>query len=170
MILLGLGANIRSPAGTPEETLRAALRELSRRGARVCAVSSFYQSSAWPDPRDPAFINAVARIETADDPAQLLLHLKEMERLFGRVSAARNAARPLDLDILDYNGRVEIGPPILPHPRLHERGFVLIPLHEIAPDWDHPVWGASAEELIARLPPDARVVTRLPGGEGVEPE
>ncbi|HEY3778386.1 MAG TPA: 2-amino-4-hydroxy-6-hydroxymethyldihydropteridine diphosphokinase [Rhizomicrobium sp.] len=170
MILIALGANIGSPAGAPAETLRAALRELPRQGIAVSAVSSFYASPAWPNSRDPAFVNAVAQIEMAAEPARLLMVLKQMERHFGRVTAERNAPRPLDLDIIDYNGRVERGPPILPHPRLHERGFVLIPLLEIAPEWHHPVSGASADTLIARLPPEARLITRLSGGAALEPE
>lgn len=169
MILIALGANLPSAAGAPEATLCAALRDLPGHDVSVGAASSFYGSPAWPDPGDPPFVNAVARIETARDPAQLLAVLKQIERAFGRTSPERNAPRPLDLDILDYHGRIEAGSPVLPHPRLHERGFVLIPLREIAPDWRHPVSGASAQELIARLPPEARAITRLAGGAALEP-
>ncbi|MGH6887616.1 MAG: 2-amino-4-hydroxy-6-hydroxymethyldihydropteridine diphosphokinase [Rhizomicrobium sp.] len=171
MILIGLGANIPSQAGAPDETLRAALRELRIRAVPVRAVSSLYGSPAWPDPRDPCFVNAVARIETGLDPARLLALLKEIERAFGRVSTSRNAPRPLDLDIVDYDGRIEGGLPTLPHPRMHERAFVLVPLSKIAPDWHHPVTGASVTELIANLPAGAGAVTRLAGwGTGPEPE
>jgi 2-amino-4-hydroxy-6-hydroxymethyldihydropteridine diphosphokinase len=171
MILIGLGANVPSPMGAPGETLRAALRDFARRGVSVTAVSSLYESPAWPDPGEPRFVNAVARIETGLDPAQLLALLKETERAFGRTCARRNAPRPLDLDIIDYDGRIEGGLPTLPHPRMHERAFVLVPLHEIAPDWKHPVSGARVTELIAALPETAGAVTRLSGrGTGPEPE
>lgn len=160
MILIGLGANVPSPAGLPHETLRAALRALARPGLAVRHTSSVYESAAWPDPHEPRFANAVAHIETELGPANLLAYLKETERAFGRTIARRNAPRPLDLDILDYDGRIENGPPALPHPRLHERRFVLIPLHEIAPNWRHPVWGASVTELIAALPAESGAVTR----------
>lgn len=161
MILIALGANLPSWAGPPAATLRAALEKLPREEVSLQAVSPFYRSSAWPDPRDQPFVNVTAQLETRCGPAGLLALLKDMERAFGRIPAARNAPRTLDLDILDYDGRVELGPPELPHPRLHERGFVLIPLRDIAPDWRHPVLGWSVTELIESLPPEACALTRL---------
>ncbi|HTT83766.1 MAG TPA: 2-amino-4-hydroxy-6-hydroxymethyldihydropteridine diphosphokinase [Rhizomicrobium sp.] len=161
MILIALGANLPSPAGTPVETLRAVLGQFPHHDISVGAISPFYLSRAWPDPRDPPFVNSVARIGTAHDPLRLLGIFQQMERIFGRESGPRNAPRPLDLDILDYEGRIEEGPPQLPHPRLHERGFVLVPLCDIAPGWRHPVLGRSVGELIAALPPEARALTSL---------
>jgi 2-amino-4-hydroxy-6-hydroxymethyldihydropteridine diphosphokinase len=164
VILIALGANLPSRAGAPATTLRAALATLPQQNLAVESVSRFYFSAAWPDPRDPEFVNAVARIKTDLAPRALLSVLKETEHAFGRVTADRNAPRPLDLDILDYNGRIESGPPLLPHPRLHERDFVLIPLRDVAPDWRHPVSGLAVSTLIESLPPDARPLTKL-GGE-----
>lgn len=161
MILIALGANLPSSAGAPAATLRAALRTLAQRNVAVEAVSPFYRSAAWPDPRDPQFVNAVARVETDFSPCDMLTVLKETERAFGRELTRRNAPRPLDLDILDYNGRVETGSPSLPHPRLHERGFVLIPLRDVAPDWKHPVSGLTVDALIDSLPEDTRALTKL---------
>jgi 2-amino-4-hydroxy-6-hydroxymethyldihydropteridine diphosphokinase len=152
MILIGLGANLPSPAGPPLETLKAALSALARNGATPRAVSRFYESMAWPDPSDPSFVNAVARVETALAPAALLARLKEIERSFGRIEARANAPRPLDLDVLDYDARVEAGPPILPHPRMESRAFVLVPLRDVAPAWRHPVSGRSVAQLVAALP------------------
>lgn len=151
MILIALGANLPSPAGAPAQTLRAALARLGGERVRVAAVSSFYNTKAWPDPADPPFVNAVAAVETVLPPDALLAALHEIETAFGRTRSAKNAPRTLDLDLLDYNGRVEAGPPILPHPRIAERDFVLRPLAEIAPDWRHPVSGLTAGELLSRL-------------------
>jgi 2-amino-4-hydroxy-6-hydroxymethyldihydropteridine diphosphokinase len=148
MILLGLGANLPSTAGSPATTLRAALRRLANIAIVPSVVSQFYVSPAWPDPRDPAFVNAVATLETALEPMQLLDCLHRVEAEFGRVRSVRNAPRTLDLDLLDYHGRVEAGPPQLPHPRIAERGFVLVPLREVAPEWRHPVTGQAITSLV----------------------
>ena len=106
-------------------------------------------------------MNAVARVETELDSRQLLATLNEIERAFGRKSAERNAPRPLDLDIIDYNEAIEGGPPTLPHPRLHERAFVLIPLRDVAPGWTHPISKRRVDRMIEFLPADARELTRL---------
>lgn len=156
MILIGLGANLPSRAGSPAETLHAALAELPRADVRVIAVSSFYRTPAWPDSADPAFVNAVARIETRLPPPALIARMHEVEDFFGRERNARNAPRTLDLDLLDYDGRVESGPPVLPHPRIAQRGFVLVPLREVAPDWRHPESGLTVDALLAALPFEER--------------
>lgn len=161
MILIALGANLPSHAGLPEQTLRASLSVLCENAASVISVSNFYASPAWPDPSDPPFVNAVVQVETSRDPASLMKLLAEIENRFGRVREGRNAPRTLDLDLLDYNGRIESGPPILPHPRIEARDFVLVPLRDIAPAWRHPVSGKSVDELLAALP--AISVDKLPG-------
>jgi 2-amino-4-hydroxy-6-hydroxymethyldihydropteridine diphosphokinase len=158
MILIALGANLPSRAGTPAETIHASRVELADAGVRVHALSPLYETPAWPDPTDPSFVNAVARVETTLAPAALLAALQNVEALFGRTRGARNAPRSLDLDIIDLDGRVESGPPQLPHPRLASRGFVLIPLRDVAPHWRHPVSGLAIDALIAALPDEARAV------------
>jgi 2-amino-4-hydroxy-6-hydroxymethyldihydropteridine diphosphokinase len=153
MILIALGANLPSAKGTPKETLRAALASLGARAITVERQSGFYVSEAWPDPSDPPFINAVASVRTTLSPSELLRVLKEVETEFGRTSGPRNSPRPLDLDIIDYDGRIEHGDPELPHPRMGTRAFVLVPLRDIAPDWRHPVTGQTVGQLIADLGP-----------------
>jgi 2-amino-4-hydroxy-6-hydroxymethyldihydropteridine diphosphokinase len=161
MILIALGANLPSHAGSPAATLRAALNQLSQNGAVPLKVSPLYTTPAWPDPRDPEFVNAVARLDTQLPPAQLMELLHDVEAVFGRERNARNAPRTLDLDILDYDGRAEQGPPILPHPRIAGRAFVLIPLRDVAPGWRDPVLGKSVDELIRDLPAEARDTIRI---------
>lgn len=153
MILIALGANLPSPAGKPLQTLKAALRELAGRSITIEKQSGFYRSAAWPDPSDPPFVNAVAAVRTALAPAALLQVLHEVEECFARKRGEPNAPRTLDLDLLDYDGRIELGPPELPHPRIDGRAFVLIPLRDVAPEWRHPVSGRALSELIAALPP-----------------
>jgi 2-amino-4-hydroxy-6-hydroxymethyldihydropteridine diphosphokinase len=96
----------------------------------------------------------VVRVETTLAPDALLDRMQRIERDFGRERGARNAARVLDLDIIDHDGRIVDAPGLtLPHPRLAARAFVLVPLRDVAPGWRHPVSGLSVDALIGRLPP-----------------
>jgi len=161
MILVALGSNLPSEAGSPRETLCAALDRLAAHGARIDAVSPFYETPAWPDPEDPRYVNAVARVTSDLPPRDLMALLQKIETSLGRTRSRRNAPRTLDLDIIDYDGRVENGPPILPHPRMRDRAFVLRPLFDIAPDWRHPVSGEPIAALLAALPNDVNAMVRL---------
>lgn len=158
-VFIALGANLPGPAGPPQATLEEALARLGAAGARVTARSRWYRSPAWPDPAEPEFVNAVAALETVLEAADLLGLLHRIEDALGRERGRPNAPRAIDLDLLDYRGAVEGGAgPVLPHPRLHRRAFVLLPLAEIAPAWRHPVSRRSVAELIAALPGGAVAV------------
>ncbi len=157
MILIALGANIPSPRfGPPAKTLAAALGALEEAGVAVVACSRFYKSAPLPPSEQPWFVNCVASVDTAMGPEALLDALLAIERRFGRRRRERNAPRVLDLDVLAYrdmttgeNKHLE-----LPHPRMHERAFVLLPLAEIAPEWRHPGNGEPLSALIEALPGD----------------
>jgi 2-amino-4-hydroxy-6-hydroxymethyldihydropteridine diphosphokinase len=167
VILVGLGANLESALhGAPRETLNAALRRLEEAGVAVRARSPWYRSAPVPVSDQPWYVNAVAEVATDRGPAALLDLLHEVERGLGRVRGLRNAARTADLDLLDYEGLVSPpgAVPVLPHPRLHERAFVLLPLRDIAPSWRHPRLGRSITELIVSLPPDQTAERYTPEG------
>lgn len=158
MILLGIGSNVPGPQGaTPRQNCHNAVGVLEGAGLTVTARSRWYRSSPVPPSDQPWFINGVVAVEAAGlEPEPLLELLHQVEDDFGRRRAALNAPRPLDLDILDFDGRIA-GPGstvVLPHPRMHQRAFVLVPLSEIAPDWRHPVIGDTVFDLIAGLPAD----------------
>jgi 2-amino-4-hydroxy-6-hydroxymethyldihydropteridine diphosphokinase len=162
MIVIALGGNLRSDVGPPGTTIGAALGELPRRGIRPVEVSPMYATEAWPDPRDPSFVNAAALLATELAPDTLMAALQAVEDIFGRKRGSPNAPRTLDIDLLDYNGIVRSRNPTLPHPRMQSRPFVLVPLADIAPTWRHPVSGKSAGELIAALPESGRTLVKLP--------
>jgi 2-amino-4-hydroxy-6-hydroxymethyldihydropteridine diphosphokinase len=155
-ILIGLGANRNSRRwGAPQQTLTAALTALAAAGVRVAARSGWYRSAPQPVSGQSWYINAVVAVETTRAPLALLAAMQTVERRFGRVCGVRNAPRVIDLDLLDYRGRQLRSPNlVLPHPRLHQRGFVLMPLAEIAPLWRHPVLGSQVRELLAALEND----------------
>ena len=150
-ILIALGSNLRHPAhGAPPAVLAAACHALEAAGIAIEARSRVWLTRPV-GPRQPRYANAVVRARTALEPQPLLRLLKRIERDFGRKPAPRWGARVLDLDILDYeNSRLQAGSLILPHPRLHQRGFVLVPLAQVAPRWRHPRSGLSPAQMLAR--------------------
>ncbi len=151
---IALGANLPGRFASPAAAVESAIGVLDDRRIKVTSRSRLYRSTAWPDPADPEFVNAMAAVETDLPPVVLLARLHAIEADFGRVRRQPNAPRPLDLDIIDYEGLASpLGEtPILPHPRMVERAFVLLPLAEIAPDWRHPVTGAAIADLVRALP------------------
>jgi 2-amino-4-hydroxy-6-hydroxymethyldihydropteridine diphosphokinase len=158
--LVGLGANHPGPWGTPAETIARALREIARSGVAVEAVSRFYETAAVGRAGQPAYVNAVAALDTPLSAEALLRLLKGVERAAGRRGGSPWGPRSLDIDILDHKGRVKhwrgrhprfaragFRPLVLPHPWIEKRPFVLRPLVDIAPDWRHPVTKKTAREL-----------------------
>jgi 2-amino-4-hydroxy-6-hydroxymethyldihydropteridine diphosphokinase len=145
-----------------EALLDAALSRFPQAGLPVLARSRWWSSAAWPDPKGEEYRNGVAIVEANGPPQTVLEALFSIERSFGRIRGLANAPRTLDLDLIAY-GREVLGGPglILPHPRAHERLFVMGPLAEIAPDWTDPVLGKSAAELAraATVGLDARPIT-----------
>jgi len=149
-IIVALGANLPGPSGAPIETLTSAVASLPTEGLPVIAVSGWWRSAAWPDSRDPDYINGVALVEATLPPHAALTALQRIEARHGRTRAGANAPRTLDLDLIAH-GRTILHAPdlVLPHPRAAERLFVMGPLAEIAPLWRHPVHGRTATELAA---------------------
>jgi 2-amino-4-hydroxy-6-hydroxymethyldihydropteridine diphosphokinase len=159
MIVIGIGSNLPAPHfASPLATARAALAQLPPLGIAIRARSRWYLSAPVPVSDQPWYVNAVAIVETSLKPVALLATLLALEARFGRRRGVPNAARTLDLDLLDYNGaRLTTVRLTLPHPRLHERRFVLAPLAGIAANWRHPRLRRSAAALLASLPPGQTV-------------
>jgi 2-amino-4-hydroxy-6-hydroxymethyldihydropteridine diphosphokinase len=154
--LIAIGANLPAGDGAPPlESCKAALAALDALpGMRVVAASCWWESAPIPpNPASPRYINGVALLEGVATPESLLAALQGIESAAGRTRPYPNAPRVLDLDIIDLDGLVRDAPdPVLPHPRAHLRGFVLLPLAEVAPDWVHPRLKLPVSALIAALP------------------
>jgi 2-amino-4-hydroxy-6-hydroxymethyldihydropteridine diphosphokinase len=155
VILVAIGANLPGLNGEPPiGTCRAAVAALdSLPGLRVRGLSRWYRTAPMPPSGQPDYVNGVAHLSGTIEPATLLAALQALEARAGRRRGAANAARTLDLDIIAMGDLVRDAPdPILPHPRAHERRFVLMPLADVAPGWVHPVLARTVEALIAALP------------------
>ena len=170
---VALGSNATSSSGSPQFTLQEVMKAVSSDSVKVLAESRFFRSPAFPEGSGPDYVNAAMTLETSLSAEALLDHLHRVEASFGRVRVKRWCARTLDLDLLDYGAAVTpnkdvvnfwmqlslqrqmIEAPeqlILPHPRIQDRAFVLIPLSDIAPKWIHPLTSKSLKELLSALP------------------
>ncbi len=162
-IFIGLGANLTHPSlGPPVATLAAALKALERHGIRCARRSRWYRSAPVPASDQPWFVNGIVESFVKCSPIELLSRLHAVEAEFGRIRRRRFEARVLDLDLIAFDDRVSPGcpaegAPALPHPRMQERAFVLLPLSELAPDWRHPGLGLDIAALIARLSPEPAI-------------
>lgn len=159
--MVALGCSLPGSYPSREALLEAALEALASEGLAVTARSSWWTSAAWPDPSAPAYLNGVVLVESGKAADDLLATLHRIEARFGRVRTEANAPRTLDLDLIAHGRAVLDGAVIVPHPRAHERLFVMGPLAQIAPDWRHPVGGRTARDLAdaATVGTDAAPVT-----------
>jgi len=155
-VVVALGSNLRGHYRSSRDLLEAALLRLPDVGLDVTRRSRWWRSAAWPDGAHPDYLNGVALVETSLSPGQVMDLLLRVEADFGRVRGAPNDPRTLDIDLI-ASGRIVVGEPdlIVPHPRAHERRFVMGPLAEIAPDWVHPVLGVTARVLALEAPTGA---------------
>lgn len=171
--LVALGSNMGLAGKGPAELLERAIIRLEERGFVIRAVSRFYQTPAFPAGAGPDFVNAAIELESAYDGEQILGHLHAVEAEFGRQRVQRWGARTLDLDLIGMGSLVlpdaktqqywrqlplaqqkTMAPRelVIPHPRLAERGFVLVPVMDVAPDWCHPTTGLTIRQMHDALP------------------
>ncbi len=153
---LSLGSNL----GNKKKNLELAKYFLEMNPSiKILKVSNYYITESWPDKKKPFFLNIVIEISTTLFPINLFITIKNIEKLLGRTVAPKNSPRTCDIDIIDYNGeKIEItyknNQITIPHPRLHLRNFVLLPLYEISKTWSHPKFNKNIAILINNLKPD----------------
>lgn len=150
---LGIGANLSiSGHDNPKSGCLAAIDQLVQKtGLTVLNISPWYRTEPVPVSDQPWFYNAVVAIETTLTPEQLITAIHAVESEMGRVRMERNEARVIDIDIVDFAGQIRADNPVLPHPRMHQRAFVLYPLRDLEPAWVHPVTKQTLAVLISEL-------------------
>ncbi len=175
-IVLALGSNQALDGDSPADLLTAAIGKLDGHGVQVKKVSRFFMTPCFPEGAGPDYVNAAVLVITDLSPDALLQVLHEVEAGLGRQRGARWASRTVDIDLIAFGERVlpdlerylewrdlpldrqvTDAPDclILPHPRLQDRAFVLVPMLDVAPDWRHPVLGLTVRQLCSRLPKTA---------------
>ena len=153
MIYIGIGSNLNGKKNeTPLQNCNKALVELKKE-VNICNISSWYKSEPIPVSNQPWYVNGVVEISTNKSSIDLLEFILNIEEFFGRMRKKKNEARILDLDIIDYKKKIlyKKNKLIIPHPRMHQRSFVLQPLFELNPRWIHPITKKGIKELIRNL-------------------
>ena len=146
-IFLGIGSNL----GNRKLNIEKAKFRLIQNNILIVQTSSYYESLSWPNPDNPKFLNIVLKIKSNLNALELLKKCKEIERYLGRKKSTKNSPRECDIDIIDYNNKNVNDKIILPHPRMHKRNFVLLPLFEISREWTHPIYKHNIKRLIFSL-------------------
>ncbi|HAX71468.1 MAG TPA: 2-amino-4-hydroxy-6-hydroxymethyldihydropteridine diphosphokinase [Anaerolineales bacterium] len=144
IVYIALGSNL----GNRLSNLKNAISNFTPQ-MDVKKKSPVYETPPWGYADQPSFLNQVVMAETYLEPEDLLGHLKRLETVLGREPSFQNGPRLIDLDILFYDDIIVDSPPLMiPHPRLHQRAFVLVPLNDIAPDLVHPLFSKSVSEML----------------------
>ena len=146
-IYLGVGSNL----GDKKKNIELTKFKLIENNIKILQSSNYYESLSWPNPQKPKFFNIVLRVLSNLSSLDLLNKCKEIEKKIGRKKSFKNSPRVCDIDILDYNKKSSNNSLILPHPRLHNRNFVLLPLFEINKNWIHPITKYHIKRLILSL-------------------
>ncbi|MDA9594796.1 2-amino-4-hydroxy-6-hydroxymethyldihydropteridine diphosphokinase [Candidatus Pelagibacter sp.] len=148
MLYLGIGSNL----GSRINNIEKAKSLLVLNGINITKSSSYYETLSWPDPTKPKFINIVVQSDSKLSPKKLLDNFKYIEKKLGRKKDLKNSPRTCDIDIISYDEMILTGAISIPHTRMHERNFVLLPLYEIDKNWFHPKSKSNIKKLIFSLP------------------
>ena len=163
MIHLNIGSNLGSTYGSRYDNITIATNLLIDSKIKIKKISNFYQTPSYPNNNFPKFLNIGLSIEYKNNFLNLYKIIEKIEKKLGKIRAEKNNPRIIDIDIIDFKGKIEKTKElILPHPRCHLRNFVLYPILQIDPDWVHPILEKNAQYLINKLSQKSRIeITRL---------
>ena len=152
MIFINIGSNLNSVHGDRLNNLKHTLKLIILENIKIKNISGIFETPSYPNSKDPKFLNICVQISTNNTPLMLLKKFKKIEKKLFRFNNMKNQPRTCDIDLIDFNGKiVKMEGLSLPHPRAHERNFVLYPLKEICPNWKHPVLNKKIDFLIKNL-------------------
>ncbi len=158
LIYIGIGSNL----GNKIKNIEKAKALLTLNGLKIIKVSSYYKTLSWPDIKKPIFLNIMIQLNTNLHPIQLLDIFQKIEKQIGRKKGKKNSPRVCDIDIISYGNIKLTGNISIPHKRMHQRNFVLIPLYELNKEWIHPKLKINIKNLIFSLPiKDIRSIKKL---------
>ena len=163
MIHLNIGSNLNSKFGTKFKNISIAINLLINSKLKINKISNFYETPSYPNKKLPKYANIGLLAEYSFSYTKLLDEIILIEKKIGRVKSIKNSPRVCDIDIIDFNGLIKRNKSsILPHPRCHNRNFVLYPIREIDPKWIHPISKKNIDLLINELSQNSRIeITRL---------
>ena len=148
IVYIGIGSNL----GNRINNIEKSKYLLSLNAIKIVKTSSYYETLSWPDTSKPKFLNIVIQLKTNFSPDKLLNIFKTIERKLGRQKSKKNSPRKCDIDIISYNNMILDGNISIPHKRMHQRNFVLLPLYELNKNWVHPKSKINIKKLIFSLP------------------
>ena len=148
MVYIGIGSNL----GNKINNIEKAKYLLIINKIKILKSSNYYESLSWPDPKNPKFVNIIIQSDTKFSPKKLLGIFKSIEEKLGRRNKKRNSPRECDIDIISHGNKIIKGNILIPHHKMHQRNFVLIPLYELNKKWVHPKFKTNIKKLIFSLP------------------
>ncbi len=158
MVYIGIGSNL----GNKVNNIEKAKHFLMSNNINIIKSSSYYETQSWPDPKKPNFLNIIIQSDTKFSPKKLLNIFQSIEKKLGRKKSIKNSPRECDIDIISYGKKVLNGKISIPHKRMYQRNFVLIPLFELDKSWFHPKFRTNIKNLIFSLPiKDIRSIKKI---------
>ena len=163
MIYLNIGSNLSSLFGDKIDNIVKSISLLKKLNVKILDISNIYQTPSYPIRSFPKFNNVTIKLESQIKPNDFFIEMKKIEKKIGRIKSSKNQPRVCDIDIIDYNGLILTNSNLqIPHPRMHKRNFVLYPLKDVSPEWQHPIFKKKIDYFLNQLNQKAHIeITRL---------